>query len=66
MFGVRNYGFVSFEFVLLHFLRCTSLEYVIDFIIFSDRGSVMKISRPPGMSHPCLHSEMEVYPVSVQ
>ena len=33
---------------------------------FSDRGSVMKISQPRGFSHPCLHSEMEVYPVSVQ
>ena len=36
------------------------------FFFFPDRGSVMKISQPRGISHPCLYSEMEVYPVSVQ
>ncbi|XP_044178749.1 semaphorin-5B-like isoform X2 [Acropora millepora] len=28
----------------------------------TDRGSVVKISQPPGISQPCLYSEMEVYP----
>ncbi|XP_015766684.1 PREDICTED: semaphorin-5A-like [Acropora digitifera] len=28
----------------------------------TDRGSVMKIAQPRGISQPCLYSEMEVYP----
>ncbi|XP_015764633.1 PREDICTED: semaphorin-5A-like isoform X2 [Acropora digitifera] len=28
----------------------------------TDRGSIIKISQPRGFSHPCLYSEMEVYP----
>ena len=40
--------------------------YYYYYYYFSDRGSVMKISQPRGFSHPCLYSEMEVYPVSVQ
>ena len=47
-------------------MRFSWICYLFYYFVFPDRGSVLKISQPSGISQPCLYSEMEVYPVSVQ
>ena len=54
------YFFFSNDALLLNLL------FILLFFFFSDRGSVMKIAQPRAISQPCLYSEMEIYPVSVQ